>query len=461
MAKKRSRKSPLEQQFDDAQAPIYLIDASRTIVYANAALADWVGLEIEDVLGRRVEYHSAPGGSSEGGLLTGLCPSPVALRGERTSGAISCVDRSGRLRRRGAEFLPMPAVSEESSDTGTSDAAVLVYAELTDLGPTELLPAQSEVDSIERLRAQLQQFRWDQGQSLPVECLLGESNATAKLRRQAAALAASGANALLIGPRGSGVEELARSIFQRSQPDATAKLLPLDAALLDAEQLSDAVRDATAADPSRSVTILLQNVDALTAEGQTTLARLLGSLRDVRVLATASSEDPPLVNALHTVVATLTLHAVPLADRKSDLPLLAQSCVEQANIGAERQIAGVSAAALDQLALYSWPGGFAELRSVIAAAHLQATSAMIEPSDLPMLVQQATLAAELAPRDRTPIVLDNYLATIERELVERALEQSGGNKAETARLLGMTRPRLYRRLARLGMLDAEAEPTDE
>ena len=62
------------------------------------------------------------------------------------------------------------------------------------------------------------------------------------------------------------------------------------------------------------------------------------------------------------------------------------------------------------------------------------------------------------PRRAAPerIALDEFMASIEREVIERAMSQAGGNKTAAAELLGMTRPRLYRRLVQLGLVSESA-----
>jgi hypothetical protein len=68
----------------------------------------------------------------------------------------------------------------------------------------------------------------------------------------------------------------------------------------------------------------------------------------------------------------------------------------------------------------------------------------------------AAEAARRPPRAEEPIVLAEFLTKVERELIERALKQAKGNKARAARLLGLTRPRLYRRMVQLGLEDPAA-----
>jgi transcriptional regulator with GAF, ATPase, and Fis domain len=72
-------------------------------------------------------------------------------------------------------------------------------------------------------------------------------------------------------------------------------------------------------------------------------------------------------------------------------------------------------------------------------------------ADLPERLHLASQAAAHPRRVDETIVLDEYLGRVERELIRRALARAKGNKARAARLLGMTRPRLYRRMVQLGL----------
>ena len=112
------------------------------------------------------------------------------------------------------------------------------------------------------------------------------------------------------------------------------------------------------------------------------------------------------------------------------------------------------------MALYSWPGEVSELQAAIEAAHANCGSHQILAADLPPTFFHASRAAMHSRRVPERIVLDDLLASIEKEAITRALAQAGGNKSEAATLLGMTRPRLYRRLVQLGLV-AEAPPDTE
>jgi len=145
----------------------------------------------------------------------------------------------------------------------------------------------------------------------------------------------------------------------------------------------------------------------------------------------------------------------PLAERRGDIPLLAQWFVEEANARSGKQVAGLSAEALDRLDAYGWPGNVDELGRVIDEAHRAAEGVEIAVRDLPQPIHLAHAAAAHPRRAEETIVLEQFLARIERELLVRALQRAKGNKTKAARLLGMTRPKLYRRLVQLGLEDPQ------
>jgi DNA-binding NtrC family response regulator len=91
------------------------------------------------------------------------------------------------------------------------------------------------------------------------------------------------------------------------------------------------------------------------------------------------------------------------------------------------------------------------LAEVVSEAHLKAAGPEIGLEDLPERLRLATDAARQPSRPEETIVLDEYLGRVERELIRRALARAKGNKARAARLLGVTRPRLYRRMVQLGL----------
>jgi DNA-binding NtrC family response regulator len=336
----------------------------------------------------------------------------------------------------------------------------------------------------DELHRTIRRFRREQEGYYAIESLLGNSSTMQKLRAQVAAAAASGANTLISGRPGTGRGHVARAIHYHTAGATPAKLVPIDCELVTDDRLRRAL-DALQSDDGRNrSTLLLENLDRLEASLQSQLlavlrhnafrARIVATCRDPPVESELADSEEQLSAAIDPVlvdtVSIINIRMPRLLDRLDDLPILAQCFLEACNRGSGKQVGSLRADALDQLALYGWPGELDELRQVIAAAHRTCKSHDISAADLPSVIYHASQTASRVRKQPQRIVLDELLAQIEREAIVQALAQAGGNKTEAADLLGMTRPRLYRRLVQLGLIadsiDARPEfiehpPSDE
>ncbi len=485
MASTLAELGSLTDLLDASNRPIYAVNDRRQIVYCNTALATWLDLEPSRIIGRVVEYHSEPDAvrpsrSAAQAPLADLCPPPRALAGEACVGTISCVARGGGLVHRRARFVPLGGADEADAGTPTN-GGVLAFLSARDLTPQELTSELTAEPAADELHRTIRQFRRGQAARYAVESLLGESTAMGKVRSQVAAAAASGVNTLICGHPGTGRGHIARAIHYRAVGDAEVKLVPVDCAVASDDMLRraiDAVRDA-AGDARRRPTLLLENLDQM---GESQQSQLLAAIRQnafgARIIATRSKPNPSaaanddsmdqetsadgtrsvpatLDPALFDAVSTITIEVPRLRERLGDLPILAQCFLEAANLASEKQVGSVRPDALDLLALYAWPGELDELRETVAAAHGASSTHEITPGDLPAVVHHAAKSAARVRRRPERIILDELLARIEKEAIVRALAQTGGNKSEAAELLGMTRPRLYRRLVQLGLAGPE------
>jgi DNA-binding NtrC family response regulator len=112
---------------------------------------------------------------------------------------------------------------------------------------------------------------------------------------------------------------------------------------------------------------------------------------------------------------------------------------------------------------YDWPGNLRELARVIdhAHAHPQGDGPLIAREDLPASIRGNLGAGFPPPIQATSIKpLDDLLTEVERRLIETALRQARSNKSRAAEMLGISRPRLYRRIKELNLPD-DAESTDD
>jgi DNA-binding NtrC family response regulator len=300
--------------------------------------------------------------------------------------------------------------------------------------------------------------------------LLGKSAAMQSLRAQIAQVGASEASVLILGENGVGKELVARALHQAS-PRAAGPLLAVDMgslpeALVESELFGHkrgSFTDARESRPGRFVaaaggTLFLDEIGNLPLPQQAKLLAALerrevtplGSDRpvpvDVRVLAATNVPEaelfdarrfrPDLLYRLNTVV----LRVPPLRERGAgDVALLLRHYL--AHFAQGRPARDIDADALARLAACRWPGNVRELRQACERATLLARGPVFTFADFGLPDLAAPPAVEQG--------LD--LAQREREAVQAALAQADGNISQAAKLLGVSRAALYRRLDKHGL----------
>jgi DNA-binding NtrC family response regulator len=473
MVNKRSYANDLVRLFGAAPQPIYALDEDLTIIFLNPACKQWLGPASEGLLGTRSAYHSPPDTASIEALAAGLCPPPEAIAGKISASLVTCSSPltlgEGALEKyRRANFIPLGSPDDLRGilailDEEDCPAAFSEFEETSGKEPKR-----------EDLHAAIRRFRREAAGRSSAEHLIGISPAMQLARRQVQAAVASGCSVCIAGPAGSGRERLAAAIHYASNPgNVTASstsggMIPLDCSVLPGElifstlaALARANASTEEADKPGSGSLLLNHVDELPAELQTELAALLMKKPfPRRLISTAALPLAELAQRgkfradLAALLSTIGILLPPLNQRREDLPLLAQIFLEDCNRRQAKQVGGFAPDALDKLDAYAWPGNLDELVAIVAAAHRNAQGAEIQPEELPPQIHLAAQAAAHPRRMEEPIRLDEFLERVERELIRRALARAKGNKTKAARLLGLTRPRLYRRMVQLGLEEA-------
>jgi DNA-binding NtrC family response regulator len=453
MATSRSKAGELVKFLHASPRPIYVLDGDRRIVFCNQALLSWAGCAGGDLEGRVSNYHTGTEVAALDALAAGLAP-PPATPGSDLTAIVACPGPDGRLRRRRARFVPLAAEAEQPS-------ALMALVDAADLPETEPSPPAGTESEAAWLHERIRSFHRRAAARLAIDRLLGDSLLMRRVRAQVAMAAASTASVWIFGPPGSGRQRAAEAIHYGAD-GAVGSLIPLDCAVLSGELVVSTVQALAARRPSAErpagSTLLLADVDLLPSDVQTSLAQALcGRAFPLRLIATARQPLEELLKPgkfrqdLGLALSTISIHLPSLAERREDLPLVAQLFLEEVNSRGGKQLAGFTPEALDALDAYPWPGNLDELAAMVAAAHQRAQGPQIALGDLP---EEIHLSAAAAARPRKPeetIVLDEFLAQVQRELIGRALRRAKGNKTRAARLLGMTRPRLYRRMVQLGL----------
>src|SRR5205814_6293131 len=137
------------------------------------------------------------------------------------------------------------------------------------------------------------------------------------------------------------------------------------------------------------------------------------------------------------------IHVPPLRQRMQEIQLLTDHFLRLYADKYERAMGGVSQAAYQRLFSHPWPGNVRELQNVIERAVLLAKNEKVEPVDLPFDNGSPSAAAPAMQWDVPP---NMTLEDIEKFVIERTLQRTGGNKQKAANLLGIYRPRLYSKI---------------
>jgi DNA-binding NtrC family response regulator len=288
----------------------------------------------------------------------------------------------------------------------------------------------------------------------------------------------STANILITGEHGTGKEVVARALHAIS-PRAARPMICVNAgsipeALFESElfgHVRGAFTGASADRPGRfeladQGTLLLDEIGNLPLAQQAKLLRAvesgeferLGSPRvrqaDVRLISATNSDLAAAVAAgafredLLFRLNTVHIHLPPLRERGDDILLLAHHFLEQHAVKYGRALPVFDASAVEALHAHRWPGNVRELQHVLERAVLLCRGDHISAADLGL--EAPSRLTNHAPGATVGVATLN-LEQNERELIRRALDSSAGNVIEAARLLGLSRSGLYRRLQRYGL----------
>jgi transcriptional regulator with PAS, ATPase and Fis domain len=141
----------------------------------------------------------------------------------------------------------------------------------------------------------------------------------------------------------------------------------------------------------------------------------------------------------------------PLRERKEDILLLAKYFLDEANQEFRKNIKGFSPETAQFMLQYSWTGNVREIRNEIRKAALLTESEYVMPSHLSSHIIATHPEMRLTKLLDEEMPFEDIIKKVERMLIERALEQTGGNKVKAAKILQINRKRLYRKMESLDM----------
>ena len=461
MASSRVTGARFDQLLQQAREPAFWLTAGLKLIWVNRAWEELTGHPVASVAGLVCHAHGPTRAGDLPGLGGSFYPPPEALSG-RPAGAKTLVVHAGGERRwRRVEFWPF------HDEKGNLFAFLGLVRSLED-------PPMAPDSESQRLRTELLEVRDRLLGRFGLDNLIGRGPAHRRLLDQVVAASASTVPVLVVGEPGTGKRLVAHAIHQIGDRNH-APVVPLDCKalppeILERELFGPGDRHGDASEHPRLVlpegsTLLIGDILDLPRDHQSRLASALDS--PVRLIATTTSDpDDALASErlrpdLYYALTTLVIRLSPLRDRLDELPLLAQHFLERANLRGGRQRGGFGEPAIRTLLGYDWPGNLCELARVVEESHGRGVGDVIEADDLPAAIRGHLGAAYAPPALHPPhIPLDELLTRVERRLIENALSRTRHNKSRAAELLGISRPRLYRRIKELNLPD-EPEASDE
>jgi DNA-binding NtrC family response regulator len=270
--------------------------------------------------------------------------------------------------------------------------------------------------------------------------IIGASKPMQTIYETIESVAKSDANVLIVGESGTGKELIANAIHYQSlrskKPFIKVNCAALPKELIESELFGHTKGAFTGAHADKEGlvqhaaggSLMLDEIAEMPIELQPKLLRVLQE-RSYRKIGSEK---------------TYAIHVPPLRERSEDIQLLTEHFLNEYARKYERPITGVSQAAYQRLFSHTWPGNVRELQNVIERAVLLAKDKQIEPIDLPF--DNGTVPEGTSANVQWDVPPNMTLEDIERLVIERTLQRTGGNKQAAANLLGIYRPRLYSKI---------------
>ena len=313
--------------------------------------------------------------------------------------------------------------------------------------------------------------------------IIGNSRVMAAVRAMISRVAPTNATVLITGETGTGKELVAREIHRTSQrsakPFIAVNCAAFTESLLESELYGHERGAFTGADRSRpglfeavhEGTLFLDEIAELSLAAQAKLLRVLAEAEILRIGATkACHVDVRVLAATHRNLhdrvkeglfredlfyrlAVVPIPIPPLRERREDIPALLEAFSRQACLELKVAPRAITAAGIAKLQSYGFPGNIRELRNLIERAIILSSSDELGPQDFLLPGNSSLQDPRLSWISSLPDVLDlrNLLEELEKDLIQRAIEASGGNQAEAARQLQISRSDIGYKLAKYGM----------
>jgi two-component system response regulator AtoC len=352
------------------------------------------------------------------------------------------------------------------------------------------------------LEVENKELRQQVERKFSIEGILGQSDVMKTVLETVQQVAPTRATVLIEGESGTGKELVAHAIHNLSgrpkQKMVTVHCAALSPQILESELFGHEKGSFTGAQERRigrfeladGGTLFLDEIGEIDASTQVKLLRALGEQViervggskpikvDVRVVAATNKNLGRMVEAgkfredLYFRLNVVNIHMPPLRERLEDVPVLARAFLKELAKENRREVSEIMPDAMDLMESYPWPGNVRELRTAIEHGVVMCSSKKLSIRHLPASLRSAPLVLpgpggssavksgeNVEPvRPGSQFPADLTLAKVEAAYIQEAVRRSGRNRSAAAKLLGISRRTLHRKLVEMGIESDAEEP---
>ena len=381
------------------------------------------------------------------------------------------IELQRRLKESDPDLIMIVMTGYATVDTAVQALKQGAYDYLTKpVDPDELSHLVNKALEHRRAKREVVRLQENLKEIFPKTDLVSKSPAMQRVREMIETVASSDATVLITGESGTGKEVVARAIHaaspRRLMPMVTIHCGALTETLLESELFGHERGAFTGAqfrkkgkfEIADGGTIFLDEISDISLKTQTDLLRVLqekeivrvGSTQpfhvDFRCIAATNKDLEPLIEArtfrpdLYYRLHVVPIKLPPLRERREDIPLLVDHFLHKFSVAMNRsEVPRVAPATMDLLVRQDWPGNVRELENAVERALVIGRGPEVKASDFSFQLQ-----AGAASNGRT-------LDDIERMHIEHVWRESAGNHSAAARVLGIDRTTLYKKLKRYGL----------
>lgn len=454
----RRKRNLIDTVLSDSSSAVCVLDGDRRIRFFSRGLEQETGWPAEDVEGLVCEPATSSSATPLELLVSTFSPSQEVL-----AGIVVTVDAVLPCKNRSSLQTQLTLIPILDSDQQVSRVIVISHRPASS---STVQPSLSQ-----KLHAEITALRLEFRKRFSEASYIGQCPEMRLAMKQAELLKNNRSGYCISGSSGTGRRHLAKLIHTAGE-HSDQSFVALDCQLLLAENVLENLRrlqrlstDEHSTAHQQTGTLLLVDADRCPGEVQQWLLENLATeAQDIRLAATSSvplhggMDDEWLMPEFCSLFSTIRIELPDLHNRDSDIRLLAQHFVEESHRRLNTSAESMTQETLAELEFYRWPGNVRELRNVVTEACQNSFGVNLEVEDLPFSFRAGLDAQSFQPASTETVQsLEDIMVRFETDVLRKTLDGCGGNKAEAARRLGMTRPRLYRRLKTLGMEEGEEE----